>query len=343
MKVLLQSLGLLVAGVMLVVSAGMNWRFGFQLGTTELDGHIFGGASVASDCFKALLPFFVAYAWRERRWVSAVSGVAVWLVFTAYSMTSAIGFSSLNRVEGTGTRSQEATRVKDARADKVRIEARLAQLQHRPLEVIETELQTLLNKQYRWSGRYQSLDALTQGCTRVVGSKTRTACEHVGALRIEVASAREEKRLRGQLAQAVAILDGASGVATQGDTDTQVQMFHILSGLSQDTVRNVLIVGIAIVVEIGSSLGIYLSLGVKRERTEEDELVLAQRYVKERLVKDADATVQSSELHADYSQWVERMSTTPPMNQTAFGRWFGEQFDKERMNGRYHYKGIRLA
>ena len=35
-------LGVMAAGVLLLVSAAMNWRFGYQLGTTEFDGFIYG-------------------------------------------------------------------------------------------------------------------------------------------------------------------------------------------------------------------------------------------------------------------------------------------------------------
>ena len=42
-------LGVLAAGVLLAVSCAMNWRFGFSLGRTELDGQIYGAASAAAD------------------------------------------------------------------------------------------------------------------------------------------------------------------------------------------------------------------------------------------------------------------------------------------------------
>lgn len=57
MRHVLGVLGVLAAGVLLAVSAAMNWRFGFSLGRTELDGEIYGAASAAADCMKALVPF----------------------------------------------------------------------------------------------------------------------------------------------------------------------------------------------------------------------------------------------------------------------------------------------
>ena len=48
-------LGVIAASVLLVVSAMMNYRFGYTLGKTPSDGHIYGLASAAADCFKALV------------------------------------------------------------------------------------------------------------------------------------------------------------------------------------------------------------------------------------------------------------------------------------------------
>ena len=66
-------LGVLAAGVLLAVSAAMNWRFGFSLGRTELDGQIYGAASAAADCMKALVPFFFFAAIRNRMWSQAAA------------------------------------------------------------------------------------------------------------------------------------------------------------------------------------------------------------------------------------------------------------------------------
>ena len=49
MRTTLSLLGVGVATVLLLVSAAMNWRYGFNLGKTELDGHIYGAASAAAD------------------------------------------------------------------------------------------------------------------------------------------------------------------------------------------------------------------------------------------------------------------------------------------------------
>ena len=97
-------LGVLAAGVLLAVSAAMNWRFGFSLGRTEFDGQIYGAASAAADCMKALVPFFFFAAIRNRMWSQAAASALVWVVVTAYSLTSALGHAALNRFDTAGQR-----------------------------------------------------------------------------------------------------------------------------------------------------------------------------------------------------------------------------------------------
>ena len=117
MRHVLGVLGILAAGVLLAVSAAMNWRFGFSLGRTELDGEIYGAASAAADCMKALVPFFFFAAVRNRVWSQAAASALVWVVVTAYSMTSALGHAALNRFDSTGQRAQEAQSYQDLRGE----------------------------------------------------------------------------------------------------------------------------------------------------------------------------------------------------------------------------------
>ena len=63
-----------------------------------------GAASAAADCFKALVPFFLFAAIKNRMWSQAAAAAVVWVVVTAYSLTSALGHAALNRLDTAGTR-----------------------------------------------------------------------------------------------------------------------------------------------------------------------------------------------------------------------------------------------
>ena len=129
-------LGVIAAGILLAVSAAMNYRFGFSLGKTAMDGQIYGLASAAADCFKALVPFFLFAAIRNRMWSQAAAAAVVWTVVTGYSMTSALGHAALNRLDTTGQRAVEANTYKDTRAEAKRAQEQLAWIpQHRPVQL----------------------------------------------------------------------------------------------------------------------------------------------------------------------------------------------------------------
>ena len=137
-------LGVLAAGVLLAVSCAMNWRFGFSLGRTEFDGQIYGAASAAADCMKALVPFFFFAALRNRMWSQALASAIVWVVVTSYSLTSALGHAALNRLDTAGQRTASADNYKDHRADLSRAQEQLSWIpQHRPAQAVQADIDAL--------------------------------------------------------------------------------------------------------------------------------------------------------------------------------------------------------
>ena len=77
-------------------TTAMNWRFSYQLGTSEWDSIIWATFSVALDVTKWLMLPIAALAWRNHK-LRAASAVTIWLVATIYSFTAAIGFAALAR------------------------------------------------------------------------------------------------------------------------------------------------------------------------------------------------------------------------------------------------------
>ncbi len=137
-------LGVLAAGILIAVSAAMNWRFGFSLGRTELDGQIYGAASAAADCLKALVPFFFFAAIKNRMWSQAAASAIVGLVVTAYSLTSALGHAALNRFDTAGHSSGRGAVYKDLRGDLKRAQDQLSWIpQHRPFQTVQGEIEGL--------------------------------------------------------------------------------------------------------------------------------------------------------------------------------------------------------
>ncbi len=249
-------LGVLAAGVLLAVSAAMNWRFGFSLGRTELDGQIYGAASAAADCMKALVPFFFFAAIRNRMWSQAAASALVWVVVTAYSMTSALGHAALNRFDSAGHRAATVAAYKDHRVDLARAEEQLTWIpQHRPAQTVQAEIDALKSdRAWVW----------TQGCTDVTGSKGRTYCQNYHALAAELASAEQSIALEARIADIHGKIDGQNGATVMSEADPQAAVLAKLAALiapnvKVEDVQTALTLFIALLLEVGSAFGMYIA------------------------------------------------------------------------------------
>jgi hypothetical protein len=229
----------------------MNWRFGFSLGRTELDGQIYGAASAAADCFKALVPFFFFAAIRNKMWSQAAASAVVWTVVTAYSLTSALGHAALNRLDTAGQRVVEAQSYQDLRGDLKRAQDQLSWVpQHRPAATVESEISSV--KQERaWTW--------TNGCTEVTGKKGRDYCQKYHALTAELASGQQAQALEARIAEVESKLGATKALTVMAEADPQAAVLAKLSGLSIDQVQIAMTIFIALLLEIGSGFGMYVA------------------------------------------------------------------------------------
>jgi hypothetical protein len=365
-------LGVLAASVLLAVSAAMNYRFGYSLGKTALDGQIYGAASAAADCFKALVPFFFFAALRNRMWSQATAAALVWLVVVGYSLASAFGHAALNRLDTTGQRALEAALYKDLRADAKRTEEQLAWIpKHRPEETLRSEISALQN-QRAWS--------VTRGCTEVTGRSNREFCQQFHKLNAELASAQQAQKLESRLAEIGAKLAKSAGATVMAEADPQASVLSKVTGLDLTTVQAGLTMLVVLLVEIGSGFGMYVAFAhwrlyerpalaaaapapeiavqpsvVLREangeaRVESRRMARlvapesdVERYYRERVTGAGEgASITATSLYEDYCAWCEERGKEPLALPT-FGREFGELgVAKAKIAGRVRYIGIAL-
>jgi hypothetical protein len=375
-------LGVVAAGILLAVSAAMNYRFGFSLGKTALDGQIYGAASVAADCFKALVPFFFFAAIRNRMWSQALAAALVWVVVTGYAMTSALGHAALNRLDTSGQRAAAAANYTDLRADSKRAQEQLAWIPaHRPAETVAAELNVHKAQRY-W--------AITEECTDVKGKGAREYCQQYFKLNAELASAENSIKLESRIAEIGAKLANVSGTAVMAQADPQASVLAKLSGLSIDTVQMALTLFVAVLIEIGSGFGMYVAFAYWRihdrpaprapapvwsETAEVEAIATAeapaqavaspppvrrlnandnrlphgvpdsdvQRFYRERVVAAPESSsVTSTELYEEYCAWCEENDKVP-FAHPRVTREIGELgVKKERIGKRTRYFGIAL-
>ena len=248
--------GVLAAGVLLAVSAAMNWRFGLSLGRTELDGQIYGAASAAADCLKALVPFFFFAAIKNRMWSQAAASAVVWSVVTVYSMTSALGHAALNRMDMSGQRVQETQSSGDLRADLERVKGQLGWIpQHRPAATVQSEMDGLKTKrEWTWSN----------GCTDIKSKGNRDFCQQLHTLSSEFASAQQAATLEARLSEVSGKLTQAKGTTHGSEADPQAAVLAkvvglALPGTTVEHVQMAMTIFIALLLEVGSGLGLYIA------------------------------------------------------------------------------------
>lgn len=261
MRHVLGVLGVVAAGVLLAVSAAMNWRFGFSLGKTELDGQIYGAASAAADCFKALVPFFFFAALRNRMWSQAAASAMLWIVVTSYSLTSALGHAMLNRQDTAGQRSVEAAQYQDLRTELKRVEDQLSWIpQHRPAMAVQSELDGI---------RSHRVFGWTRSCTEVTGKANTDFCQRYHALSSELASAQKAETLGQQAAAIKSQLGKTQGGSVMAEADPQAAVLAKLASALGLTVKiedmqTALAVFVALLLEVGSGFGMYVAFSTWR-------------------------------------------------------------------------------
>ena len=257
--------GVLAAAVLIAVSAAMNWRFGYSLGRTEVDGLIYGSASVAADILKALVPFFFFGAVRKRVWSQACAAAAVGIVVTAYSLASALGHAAINRNDTTSHRQIEVQTYNDLYAELVRARERLSWIgAHRAKATVASEIEGLKGER-NWK--------LTDGCMTIDKKTAREFCQRFRTLEGELGSAREAEELEASIANIQAKITSFRGSTAMGDADPQASVLAKLLGLPIDQIQFGLTIFVAILLEVGSGMGMYMAFSAWRDGGPSDDKV----------------------------------------------------------------------
>ena len=253
MRTTLSILGIAAALVLCTVSATMNYLFLASLGKTALEGQVLGAASAAADLLKALLPFFIAWSWQARRFVAAACGTLAFLFFAGFSLLSALGFAAETR--GTLVQTRE-----EASAAYARIQSAIENMDskrralpaHRPAGVVSEDI-ARHRQDRRWSA--------TKACTDATHSESRAYCAGYFTLRAELAAAEEAQRLETQIAALAAQAESLRASGAGHDSDPQVALLSQIFGADREPMRLALTIAIALLVEIGASLGLFLASG----------------------------------------------------------------------------------
>ena len=253
MRTLLTGAAVLAALVMIAVSAAMNFLFMRQLASDPIEGMVLGGASASADIIKACLPWFIALAAARQRYVFAIVGCGVFAGFSIFSLISALGFAAEIRSGLVEQRTALSSQLRDKTRELAAIDAQLQRMG--PLRLIaEVERDMAIAEQdRRWASSTQCRDATVPASRAFCAEHARLAGE-----RVLIGKAFELRARRNEIAAASMELrqKGAGGA-----DDPQVAVIAKLLAQDEHGVRTALIVAAALLVEIGSGLGLWLALG----------------------------------------------------------------------------------
>jgi hypothetical protein len=253
MRIVLGLVAVLAALVFMAASASMNWVFLSSLGKSPLEAQIFGAVSVAMDVMKSLLPVFIAGALAANKRVFAAVASGVFLLFFSFALLSAVGFSAGNRGAVTGGREVITARYEAVLVEQSEVMAKLKGLPvSRPQGVIVEALRGL-EQDRRWSR--------SNSCTEASSGDSRAFCEGYFKVKAELAAAMEAGRLEARLSslkeEVRRLQDAGAGQAG----DVQASLLSRLTGIGVSTAQMALVIAVAVLVEIGAALGLYLAWG----------------------------------------------------------------------------------
>lgn len=258
MRTLLSGFGVLAALVFIAASGAMNWVFLSGQGKTPLEAQILGAVSLATDAMKALAPFLIASAWRNRRWLQATIGGAVFTACLVFSLFSALGFAAGNRGAVTGSRETLNARLMAVSGELAEVEERLGRIGDvREVAAMERELAGL-----RLDGRWSS----SRQCTDATMAKSREFCVDYLRLDGELGKASSDQLLRArrdELRRTSAQLRDA-GAGQEADPQARLLsrlLALVVPGADTGVMQTLLMIMVAVLIEIGSAFGLYLATG----------------------------------------------------------------------------------
>lgn len=247
---------------LVAVSALLNFRMGYRSADTELDGWIYGLGAGLADTLKALTPFMIAYGMKHRDWLAAGAAAMLFAVFTAYSFTAAIGFAAEHRSAKAAQLTAAIETRQDLRGELRRQQEELNQLgTGRPSAEIEADIAGLLGKPV--GPRARPVADVSAGCT-LSRAASRDACAAVATLASELARARKRDRAEDSVRQLRSALENGGGEGARATPDAQVDAIRrfgrlVRQSLSERQVGFVLSVLLALLVEVGSGLGLFVA------------------------------------------------------------------------------------
>jgi hypothetical protein len=352
-------LGIIVSLVLIAGSVILNFRVGYRSADTELDAWVYGCCAGAADGLKAVAPFAAYWGWKNKDWLAVATAVCVFVAISSYTFSAEFGFAAQQRAFKQGERSGATEKRGDVRRAFERAEAKLVKMgAQRSVEEIEKAIESAFARPV--GERSRTVDQVSSRCT-LNRKETRKECAEIGGLTEEAARAREYVRLDGEVRALRLMLDSMSTGSGRGTGDAQIDAIESAIALTpfkveRSGVEVVLSALVALFIELGSGLGLYISttpwrggglgargyVGGKRTakttknettpqvgsiRPEKDAAAMVlgsvEEFMLERLELKLGRELSAGDVFAAYRSWCGKRGSVP-FRQHEFGRQFSE-------------------
>ncbi|MEM7662787.1 MAG: hypothetical protein AAF292_11095 [Pseudomonadota bacterium] len=344
MSRIIAGIALVAALAFLAVSGVINARFGWSIGQSDFDSQVYASLSVASDILKAVCVVFLVTAWAQKNYISFGIAALLFVLTTVYSITSAIGFNALNRDTLQNERELNRAQYQALTSDMEKAREDLEALPiHRPAEVIDADIQAKQQRR-RWTA--------TKACTDATVPQSRTFCEAYHLLQAELAAAKKAEELNHQIGDLNRQLASLDQAVSSDTVDPQLSALSDLIGQKENNIRSAMNLLLAILCELGSGLGLYLTLNYIRQtdakkkplKTTPSSVLSIDHFVADRITQNKGASVYGGDLFQAFKAWVSANNAADlEMSNSMFGRLMGERFDKRKVGGRIKYFDIQLV
>jgi hypothetical protein len=212
----------------------MNATFGYSLGSTDLEKWTFVVAGVGLDFFKVFGLGFVAMAFYKKYYVKGSAAFICWITCVVYSLVAATGFAATTRSNVTSERTFEVGKI-----TKVNTE----------YETQKSELNTLLEEMATMKNNVRYLS--TAGCSvpeARMKTESRYFCTQFQTKQDNI----NEKRTAVFVAK-----EKVPANEFVKDPDPQMTFYSSLFNIPVAALISYWAIGLAIVFELVSSLGMY--------------------------------------------------------------------------------------
>jgi hypothetical protein len=318
----------------------MNYLFLSSMGKTPFEAYVFGAVSAAADLLKALLPFFIAWGWRQRHLSIAVPGFMIWLLFACFSLLSAIGFSAQNRSVVTEVSQDQRSLKVHFKTEIKAIKTQRTNLgSHRSIDVIKEAI-----SHHQQNSRWKS----TKNCKTATVELSHRYCKDYFELRAELATSRKAKELDLALDQLRQKLEETSSYPIQTGMGAQLKLLSHFLPFSHERLEVVMTILIALLVELGASMGLYLSLSHQRKEQPKTNKALPsvgliEDFCLNCLLHKPDGELNENELFDAYLSWCDKEEFAA-LEEQAFKSAFGTlAIDVGIPVSEHNYQQIELA